>query len=139
MKRRFDPPYEGLRALMDKEGIHKEMPRVLARNRANRIHEELLKWVYAEMKRTADDNGKQLFYVFIPTPDENPVARQHRKEQIAIAQQAGIATIDLTHAYDGVDDWLDIVIQPWDFHPTVDGHQMLADALYDALVPMLKR
>ena len=58
---------------------------------------------------------------------------------LLVAAQAGIATTDLNHAYDGVDDWLDIVIQPWDFHPTVDGHQMLADALYHALVPMLKR
>ena len=139
VKRRFAPPYETLGRLMQAADINKDTPRVLARNRANRIQADLLRWIYADLKATCEEGQKQLFFVFIPTPDENPTARQHRREQIAIAQEIGIETIDLTHAYDGVEDWLDIVIQPWDFHPTVDGHRMLADALYEQLVPLLKR
>ncbi len=139
VKRGFEPPYAELGRLMEGAGIHKGQKLVIANNRAKRIQAELLQWVYADMERTCKENNQQLFFVFIPTPQEGKVAKQHRAEQITLAKQAGIPTIDLTHAYDSVENWQDIVIAKWDLHPTVDGHRMLSDALYEELEPQLKR
>jgi hypothetical protein len=56
-----------------------------------------------------------------------------RKRVIAVAQDAGFATVvDLTDAYDGIDP-VTLAIGPNDFHPNAEGHARLARRLEAAL------
>ena len=51
------------------------------------------------------------------------------KPNPAMATAAGFETIDLSNVYDGYE--LDTVrIAEWDQHPSVLGHQLIADRLY---------
>jgi hypothetical protein len=49
-----------------------------------------------------------------------------------ITREAGLVVIDMTDAYAGVDSPKQ-AIAPWDSHPNVLGHQLLADKLHDGL------
>jgi hypothetical protein len=48
-----------------------------------------------------------------------------------VAKQAGFVVLNVADAYDGV-DVMTLKVTPWDWHPNVLGHKLLADGLYDA-------
>jgi len=45
--------------------------------------------------------------------------------------------IDLSPAFDSVANRNTLVIAKWDHHTTALGHRLLADKLYEGLVPLL--
>ena len=60
-----------------------------------------------------------------------------RSEVIGRARAAGLEVIDLSPAFDSVTNRNTLVIAKWDRHTTALGHRLLADKLYEGLVPLL--
>ena len=54
---------------------------------------------------------------------------------MTLAREAGFLVLDIADAYDGVED-IDgeLFLAPWDEHPSVYGHQLLGNRLYEMLV-----
>ena len=52
---------------------------------------------------------------------------------LAAAERAGWVTVNIYDAYQG-EVTSEIQLRPWDFHPNVVAHRLLADRLYETLV-----
>ena len=54
---------------------------------------------------------------------------------MTLAREAGFIVLDIKDAYDDVED-IDgeLFLRPWDEHPSVYGHQLLGNRLYELLV-----
>src|SRR5207249_2636680 len=93
--------------------------------------EEILRSVYGYIVEQAGQRGMRPVWIFMPQvregswQEENPVA-------LRIATEAGFAVLNLETVYKGRDIET-IRLAPWDDHPNALGHQLVADALYDAL------
>ena len=57
------------------------------------------------------------------------------EEVMTLAREAGFIVLDIKDAYDDVED-IDgeLFLRPWDEHPSVYGHQLLANRFYEELV-----
>jgi len=53
------------------------------------------------------------------------------------ARRAGLEVIDLSPAYVAVQDRSTLILARWDDHTTALGHQLLAETLYQEIVPLL--
>ena len=56
---------------------------------------------------------------------------------VRLARAAGLEVIDLSPAFDSVTDRSTLILGKWDDHTTPLGHRLLADKLYEGLVPLL--
>jgi hypothetical protein len=56
---------------------------------------------------------------------------------IRLARAAGVEVIDLSSAFDSVINRDALVLTKWDDHTTALGHRLLADKLYEQLIPLL--
>jgi hypothetical protein len=71
--------------------------------------------------------------LFLPKPEYDFASKKAYEELAQIAQGYGIGILDITGAYDGELDLHSLWVAPWDNHPNVRGHQLLADELLSAL------
>ena len=128
---RIEIPYAGLRAIVDKAGVRADMDEVIVLKRLQPYGEEILRSVYGYIVEQAGQRGMRPVWIFMPQvregswQEENPVA-------LRIATEAGFAVLNLETVYKGRDIET-IRLAPWDDHPNALGHQLVADALYDAL------
>jgi len=60
-----------------------------------------------------------------------------RSKMLGLARAAGLEIVDLSPAFDSVTDRSSLVLAKWDDHTTALGHRLLADKLYEGLVPLL--
>ena len=60
-----------------------------------------------------------------------------RGKTLGLARAAGLEVIDLSPAFDSVADRSALILAKWDDHTTALGHRLLADKLYEELVPLL--
>jgi hypothetical protein len=56
---------------------------------------------------------------------------------LGLARDAGLEVIDLSSAFDSVADRSSLFLAKWDDHTTALGHRLLADKLYQGVVPLL--
>jgi hypothetical protein len=98
--------------------------------------EELLLWLYTEIVRRCRDRGLVPMAAYLPTTRkvDDPKKLADMQRQMEMAREAGFVVLDLTAAYDGVEDFPSIWIAPWDSHPNAEGHRMLAEELYAQLI-----
>jgi hypothetical protein len=73
---------------------------------------------------------------YLPTTRkvDDPKKLANMQRQMEMAREAGFVVLDLTAAYDRVEDFPSIWIAPWDSHPNAEGHRMLAEELYAQLI-----
>ena len=56
---------------------------------------------------------------------------------VRLAKAAGLEVIDLSSAFDSVVDRNTLMLAKWDQHTSALGHRLLADKLYEGIVPLL--
>ncbi|MAF64643.1 MAG: hypothetical protein CMJ84_03145 [Planctomycetes bacterium] len=134
----IDVPYAELVELMAEVEVHKGLPRVVADNRLPRIAERALGWIYERAADVCEENGVATLMTFIPRPEENVARPEHLATQLELARAAGYEVVDTADAFATEPDLPSLWIAPWDRHPTARGHRMLADAVFDALLPHLR-
>lgn len=95
--------------------------------------ERLMALVFGALKAEAESHGARAAVAMLQKPSD--IKRTPEVERIlAIAAEAGLPTVDMWGALDGVSDRKRLHITAWDDHTNVEGHQLLARAFYDALV-----
>jgi hypothetical protein len=121
-----------------KAGIHGKMPEEMIERRLQPYVGELYEWAFHRFAQQCKQRGIHPLVIYRPEPvDFQGREQAERSEVIRLARAAGLEVIDLSPAFDSVTDRNTLVIAKWDRHTTALGHRLLADKLYQGLVPRL--
>jgi hypothetical protein len=95
--------------------------------------EDLLRWAYRTIVATANEHHAIAVWVMLPVLFESSAEYDARFARLApVAREAGFAVVNLRGTYDGyVRESL--CVAPWDEHPGVKAHQLIAQRLYQEL------
>jgi alginate O-acetyltransferase complex protein AlgI len=137
----IEPP-PGYREIVErvtrKAGISRKMPQLMIERRLQPYMGELYEWTFHRFAQQCEQHGIHPLVVYRPEPvDFGGRDQAGRSEVIGLARAAGLEVIDLSPAFDSVTDRNTLVIAKWDHHTTALGHRLLADKLYQGLVPLL--
>jgi hypothetical protein len=126
------PGLEGLAQVIDAMGFTPDMPREAVEARLVEHMQPLLEWTFEDLGRRATELGVVPMVAYIPETQKPPNSAGARA-MLDAAERAGWVALDLFDAYEGAVP-TEIRLRPWDTHPNVAGHRLLADHLYEALV-----
>jgi len=119
-------------------GIHGKMPEVMIERRLQPYGDELYEWAFQHFARQCKQRGIHPLVVYRPAPSDSDGSEQaERTKVIGQARAAGLEVIDLSPAFASVANRNTLVVAKWDHHTTALGHRLLADELYQGLVPLL--
>ena len=139
--RGFKIPYVPVAIVLKETGVENGLARILAEQKleaSSQAVQGLLRWTYGEFVAECRLNDISPFAVFIPRPERRPERAEYFARQREFAAGAGLTVLDeMLNAYDTVEDLESLWIAPWDRHPNAEGHQLLAAAIYERLLPHL--
>ena len=75
----------------------------------------------------------RLFVVVFSKPGVPIASQSDVLQQMDLASSAGFSVLDMSRAYDGVEDVSTLWVLPSDRHPNAKAHRLLADELYELL------
>jgi hypothetical protein len=121
-----------------KARVNGKMPGVMIERRLRPYVPELCQWSFRRFAQDCRQRGIHPVVVYRPAPaDFTGTEPAVRSELVSLAQGAGLEVIDLSPAFDPVTDRNKLILGKWDDHTTALGHRLLADKLYEDLVPLL--
>jgi hypothetical protein len=124
-------------AVADRAGIAVGTSGSVATHRLAPHAAELVAWVYRELATFSRERGIPVFALLEPKPETETEWRREVPVTRSLLGAAALPMLDLTNAYDQVDDWEQLWAEVWDKHPNAGGHRLLADRLYSELLPHL--
>jgi hypothetical protein len=132
------PEYRFVEDIVGRAGLDRRMSEVMVMRRLRPHYAEIYRWVFDRLAQECAAHDVRPFLLFRPDPEgvggeDAPV----RRELIRHAEAAGIEVIDLSPAFEHVADRKTLILAEWDNHTTPLGHRLLADTLYEALVPLV--
>jgi hypothetical protein len=111
---------------------------VMIERRLQPYRDELYEWALQRFAQQCKQHGIHPVVIYRPEPvDFGGQDEAGRSEVIGLARAAGLEVIDLSPAFDSVTNRNTLIIAKWDNHTSALGHRMLADKLYEGLVPSL--
>jgi len=127
-----------LAAVIQRAGVEPSMLAAEQRHRLDPYVAEVLSEQYRRIVVHAHAAGALPIWVFVPRTIENERdgwSISSMEEVMTLAREAGFIVLDIKDAYDDVED-IDgeLFLRPWDEHPSVYGHQLLGNRLYELLV-----
>ena len=126
-------PYPFLTDLIEEVGATPEMEKSEIRSRLKKHEQELLQWSFEQIAQTSDSIGATPIALLIPTTRElDGIDDEWGGILTRITSDAGFHVLNLEGAYGGLDEKL-VALAPWDQHPSVLGHQLIARKLYEAI------
>ena len=125
-------PFPYVEAVLEKAGINKDMKRFTIERALMPYKYDLVEWAYRRITTICRENGITPVWVLLPMTYER-LGDSDIERQIAVAKAAGFTTISLKDVYNSAAPD-ELAIAPWDDHPNVLGHQLIAKQLYDALL-----
>jgi alginate O-acetyltransferase complex protein AlgI len=141
LTRGIDPPpdyREFLDGIARKAGVDGRMHEAAIERRLLPYVAEIHEWVFRRFAQQCMQRGVHPLVIYRPAPvDFEGVELARRSETVRLARAAGLEVIDLSPAFDSVADRNKLMIAKWDEHTTALGHRLLADRLYEGLVPAL--
>jgi hypothetical protein len=100
--------------------------------------DELYEWAFQRFAQQCAQRGVRPLVIYRPAPaDFSGLESAARRKIIGLARNAGLEVIDLSPAFDSVADRSSLILAKWDDHTSALGHRLLADKLYEGLVPVL--
>ncbi|MEP0841272.1 MAG: hypothetical protein HRF43_01015, partial [Phycisphaerae bacterium] len=126
------PPYEYLRQVVERTGIHAKTTEQAALVRLNKYGGELVSWAYRETARRSRTAGAVPIWFLIPRVIDGESKRAAVERLTRMAVDGEYVVIDLAGIYQGYSA-SELVLAPWDAHPNAKGHALVADALYRSL------
>ena len=137
----IDPPSEYrefLKQLARKARVNGKMPEVMIERRLLPYVHDIYEWTFRRFGEQCAQHGVRPLVIYRPAPvDLEGLEPTGRSEVVHLAKAAGLEVIDLSGAFDSVSDRSTLTLARWDDHTTTTGHQLLANKLYEDLVPML--
>jgi D-alanyl-lipoteichoic acid acyltransferase DltB (MBOAT superfamily) len=138
LNERLEIPDPFVAEIAKKVGIGSGVGTRVALHRLQPYALELVRWTYAEFAKRCRDRGVIPYAVLLPRLDDRDWEKDQLPELIRAARDGGFAEVlDLTSAFDSVDDWSALWVRRWDAHPNQRGHELIADELHAKLKPLL--
>jgi hypothetical protein len=141
LMRGVEPPpdyREVVQSVIRRAGVNGKMPGVMIERRLQPYVPELCRWPFQRFAQQCTLRGIRPLVIYRPAPaDFSGQESAARSKLLGMAKAAGLQVIDLTGAFDSVADRSSLILAKWDDHTTALGHRLLADKLYEALVPLL--
>jgi hypothetical protein len=129
---------EVVESVVRRAHVNGKMPAVMIERRLQPYVSELCGWSFQRFAQQCAQRGVRPLVMYRPAPaDFSGVELAARSETLRLARNAGLEVIDLSPAFDSVADRSSLILAKWDDHTTVLGHRLLADKLYEGLVPLL--
>jgi hypothetical protein len=133
------PSYrEVVQSVVRRAHVDGKMPAVMIERRLQPYFTELCKWSFQRFAQQCTQRGVRPLVIYRPAPaDFSGLESAARRKIIGLARNAGLEVLDLSPAFDSVADRSSLILAKWDDHTTALGHGLLADKLYEGLVPLL--
>jgi hypothetical protein len=131
VREKLDIPYEPLRDVVRRAGIDAGTTEEEAMRRLKPFADEVISWAYRRIVDTCRQRRIVAGWMCLPSEagaDESKDAA----EIVRLAREAGFIVLDFSDVYDGQKKD-DVRLAPWDQHPNVRGHLLIANRLYAAL------
>jgi hypothetical protein len=125
-------PYPYVESIMKQAGINRDMKRFSMERALMPYKYDLLEWAYGRITSICRDNGITPVWVLLPMTYER-LKDSDIKRHVAAAKAAGFMIISLKDVYNSAAPD-ELAIAPWDDHPNVLGHQLIAEHLYEAII-----
>jgi len=121
-----------------KAGVRRKMPDAMIERRLQPYVTEIYEWTFRRFAQQCAQRGVRPLVIYRPAPvDFEGAEPAGRSEMIRLARAAGLEVIDLSPSFDSVTDRSKLILAKWDHHTTALGHRLLAEKLYEGLVPLL--
>lgn len=118
--------------------VNGKMPPIMIERRLQPYATELCEWSFRRFAQQCAQRGVRPIVMYRPAPaDFSGLESSRRSKLLGMARTAGLQVIDLSPAFDSVTDRSSLILAKWDDHTTPLGHRLLADKLYEGLVPLL--
>jgi D-alanyl-lipoteichoic acid acyltransferase DltB (MBOAT superfamily) len=134
LRKKVPIPYPKLQEMLEESGINPRMSGLALRSRLREISPELMNWIWDRMQRECDARGIELEVVLLPRADSMRADNENLSAMGDLARDAGLPVLDLRRAFRSVADRSTIATAPGDAHPNAEGHQLLAEELYDEML-----
>jgi hypothetical protein len=133
------PSYrEVVQSVVRRAHVDGKMPAVMIDRRLQPYFTELCQWSFQRFAQQCAQRGVRPIVIYRPAPaDFSGQESAARSKMLGMARSAGLEVVDLSPAFDSVTDRSSLILAKWDDHTTALGHRLLADKLYEALVPLL--
>ena len=129
---------EVVQSVVRRAHVNAKMPAVMIERRLQPYSTELCKWSFQSFAQQCAQRGVRPIVIYRPAPaDFSGTESAARSKMLGLARAAGLEVVDLSPAFDSVTDRSSLVLAKWDDHTTALGHRLLADKLYERLVPLL--
>jgi len=128
---------EFLAEIYRKAKVDSGTPDLVMQSRLRPYIPEMYEWLFRRFVDQCEQRGIRALAIYRPQPHE-PFHPPEYLEIERLTRVAGLELIDLSGVFDTVADRNTLVLAKWDDHTNARGHQMLADALYERLVPALR-
>ena len=139
--RGIDPPPEYhliVEQIVRGSQVNGKMPAEMIERRLQPYANELCQWSLNRFAQQCVQHGVRPLVVYRPAPaDFSGLESSTRSKMLGFARAAGLEVVDLSPAFDSVTDRSSLILAKWDDHTTALGHRLLADKLYNDLVPLL--
>src|SRR5437763_5893520 len=129
---------EVVQSVVRRARVNGKMPGVMIERRLQPYFTELCMWSFQRFAQQCAQRGVRPLVIYRPAPaDFSGLESAARSKIIGLARNAGLEVLDLSPAFGSVTDRSSLILAKWDDHTTALGHRLLADKLYEGLVPLL--
>ncbi|NJN43815.1 MAG: hypothetical protein HC806_03120 [Anaerolineae bacterium] len=125
-------PYDFISDIIQRANITPEMSMEEIESALVPFGEDLVTWTYKTVVNLSREREILPVWIFLPT-FEGTMSEETKNKLINTASDAGFFTIDLSDIYTG-QDIRQITVAEWDLHPNRNGHMLIAENLYKALL-----
>jgi hypothetical protein len=132
------PSRDIVQSVIRRAGVNGKMPAVMIERRLQPYIKDLCAWSFQYFAQECAQHGVRPIVMYRPAPvDFSGLESTGRNRTLELARAAGLQVIDLSPAFDSVTDRSTLILAKWDDHTTALGHRLLADKLYEGIVPLL--
>jgi D-alanyl-lipoteichoic acid acyltransferase DltB (MBOAT superfamily) len=126
-----DIPYDDLSQIARAASVEPNTVNAVAESRLNPYGMDIQAWAFHRIAEACRAHNVRPVYILLATIADSKPGSDEAK-LLRLAEDAGFEIVDLSRVYVGQD--LDSLKRSdWDWHPNVQGHQLIAEQLYRAL------
>ena len=131
VQKEIDIPYPRLDRIVKQSAINASMDKATVIRNLKPYRSEILTWLYQDLVTVSKEYGAIPVWVFLPSIDKGSWLNDLQETE-TMARNAGFLIMNLNGVFDS-EPADTLQLEEWDKHPNDRGHELIAEALYDAI------